>query len=67
MSPRSKRPIIQFVGNLAKVAIPLALIAAAALWVLNRESTQVGELRVITRDLLVKLGRTSFVWTMQKA
>lgn len=48
MSPRSKRPIIQFVGNLAKVAIPLALIAAAALWVLNRESTQVGELRVIT-------------------
>ncbi len=48
MSPRSQRPIIQFVGNLAKVAIPLALIAAAAIWVLNRQSTQVGELRVIT-------------------
>ncbi len=46
MPRRSSRPILQLVGNLAKIAIPLVLIAAAAWWFLNRDVTPSGQLRV---------------------
>ncbi len=46
MPRRSSRPIVQLVGNLAKIAIPLVLIAAAAWWFLNRDVTPSGQLRV---------------------
>lgn len=46
MPRRGSRPIVQLVGNLAKIAIPLVLIAAAAWWFLNRNVTPYGDLRV---------------------
>ncbi|MBL0060402.1 MAG: hypothetical protein IPP40_02620 [bacterium] len=46
MPRRSSRPIVQLVGNLAKIAIPLVLIAAAAWWFLNRDVTPYGQLRI---------------------
>ncbi|MCB9357243.1 MAG: PEGA domain-containing protein [Calditrichaeota bacterium] len=48
MPRRSSRPIIQLIGNLARIAIPLALIAAAAVWFLNLNPTPYGDLRVTT-------------------
>lgn len=46
MPRRSQRPIVQFAGNLAKIALPLVLIAVLAWWILDRNSVPVGQLRV---------------------
>lgn len=48
MPRRGSRPIIQLIGNLAKIAIPLAVIAYGSMWFLNRDATPHGELRVST-------------------
>lgn len=46
MPRRSSRPVVQLIGNLAKIAVPLALIAITAWWTLNRDTTPYGQLRV---------------------
>lgn len=48
MPRRGSRPIIQLIGNLAKIAIPLAIIAYGAMWFLNLDATPQGELRIST-------------------
>jgi hypothetical protein len=46
MARRNSHPLVQLLGSLAKIGIPLVLIAVAAWWVLNRDATPYGQLRV---------------------
>ncbi|MBK6909971.1 MAG: PEGA domain-containing protein [bacterium] len=46
MPRRNSRPIVQLVGNLARIVLPLLVITAAAWWILNRDATPQGDLRV---------------------
>ncbi|MBK6766990.1 MAG: PEGA domain-containing protein [bacterium] len=48
MPRRGPRPIIQLLANLAKIAIPLIVIAYGAMWILNLDATPHGDLRVTT-------------------
>ncbi|MCB1059571.1 MAG: PEGA domain-containing protein [Calditrichaeota bacterium] len=46
MPRRNKHPLVQLLGSLAKIGIPLIIIAVAAWWVLNRDATPVGQVRI---------------------
>lgn len=48
MPRRGPRPIVQLLANLAKIAIPLIVIAYGAMWFLNLDATPQGDLRVTT-------------------
>lgn len=46
MPHRNPRPVIQLLGNLAKIALPLLLITAVSWWVLNLDTKPVGQVHV---------------------
>jgi len=46
MPRRNSRPIVQLLGNLLRIVLPLLVITVVAWWILNRDATPLGDLRV---------------------